>query len=57
MKKIVISISILLIVSGLWMGRNQIRDALYSSQQPALPVAVERGEIPAPAPAAEPTPL
>jgi hypothetical protein len=46
MKKVVTGVSLLLIVTGLWLGRNQFRDWLYASQQPTLPLAVERDDIP-----------
>ena len=46
MKKVVTGVSLLLIVAGLWLARNQIRDAIYATQQPILPLAVERSDIP-----------
>lgn len=47
MKKLIaIGGAMLVVVGAGWIGRGLIRDALYRAQQPALPPAVERSEVP-----------
>lgn len=47
MRKLVATVGAIALLAGLaWLGRGYVRELAYRAQQPVLPVAVERSQVP-----------